>query len=540
MSALKLRPANPLVGPMLTDLYQLTMAYAYWKAGKADQHAVFDLFFRHCPFGGEFAVFAGLGEALALLDSFRFTEEDTAYIRHLLPLAESRFFTWLKEVNCSQITMHAVREGEIVFARTPLLRVEGPLAVAQLLETGLLNCTNYATLVTTNAARFRLAAGPDAGLLEFGLRRAQGSDGGLSASRYAYMGGFDGTSNVLAGQLFGLPVRGTHAHAFVSSFSSLSECVGMKLLLRGGHCFANKTEGDWVDFRKLVLKNRKMLGFTGTNDGELAAFIAYAYAFPDSFLALVDTYDTLKSGVPNFLCVAMALAQCGYQPLGIRLDSGDLAVLSRAARTMFEKVWRTWSSSDDRFKELAIVASNDITVEVLEALNQQGHSINIFGIGTHLVTCSPQPALGAVYKLVEVDGKPKIKVSNQPEKTTLPGRKDVLRLYDGGMAIGDLLHLPGEKLRFGAGKPFSCCILAPGFPVQTFSATTFVRLDHKVWDGVLCDRLPALKQLQSRVMAGLRAILPDTLRRLNPAPYPVLLSPGLYTQYQRLLAAARR
>uniref|UniRef100_H2YXH8 nicotinate phosphoribosyltransferase n=1 Tax=Ciona savignyi TaxID=51511 RepID=H2YXH8_CIOSA len=216
-------PTNSVVQPLLTDLYQVTMAYAYWKTGKMEDKAVFDLFFRKNPFRGEFAIFAGLGECVKFLNNFRFSCSDIAYLQEILPNVDQGFWEYLSQLDASQVTMSAIPEGYVVFPKVPLIRLEGPLPVIQLLETTFLNLINYASLVATNAARFRITAGDGVQLLEFGLRRAQGPDGGLSASKYCYIGGFDGTSNVLAGKLFGIPVRGTHAHAFVNSFSSLDD-----------------------------------------------------------------------------------------------------------------------------------------------------------------------------------------------------------------------------------------------------------------------------------------------------------------------------
>jgi nicotinate phosphoribosyltransferase len=245
-----------------------------------------------------------------------------------------------------------------------------------LLETTLLNLVNYPSLVATNAARMRLAAGPNKSLLEFGLRRAQGPDGALSASKYAYIGGFDGTSNVLAGKLFGIEVKGTHAHAYVMSYTNISQLRKTTI--------PSKTDPNIeIEFVSLVLKYRVDLNFElTTNEGELAAFASYAQAFPDGFLALVDTYDTIKSGVPNFICVALALRQLGYQAKGVRLDSGDLAYLSRQTRQKFRDVDALLGLN---FLTLMnIVASNDINEGVLLSLNREGHEIDTFGIGTHL------------------------------------------------------------------------------------------------------------------------------------------------------------
>jgi nicotinate phosphoribosyltransferase len=247
---------------------------------------------------------------------------------------------------------------QVVFPKVPLIRVEGPLAVTQLLETTLLNLINYPSLVATNAARMRLAAGPGKRLLEFGLRRAQGPDGGVSASKYAYIGGFDGTSNVLAGKLSGMAVTGTHAHSFVMSYTSLADLHSTTIVSN-----AAGQVGENVEFVQRVLEKRTTLGYR-TNDGELAAFIAYAQAFPAGLLALVDTYDILSSGVPNFLCVGWVLWELGYKPLGLRIDSGDLAYFSKEIRSVFKEFDRKYAKHEV-FGKCNIVASNDINEKVL-------------------------------------------------------------------------------------------------------------------------------------------------------------------------------
>ena len=291
-----------------------------------------------------------------------------------------------------------VISGTIVFPRVPLLRVEGPILKTQLLETTLLTLVNYASLVATNAARFRATTGPKKILHEFGLRRAQGPDGGLSASRYCYLGGFDGTSNVLAGKLYGIPVKGTHAHAYVTSYGSMDDLLERYL--------SDRLTGEQRPFADLCLEYLDEVGDllqilpSETHKGELAAFISYAIAFPTNFLALVDTYDVLRSGLPNFLAVARALHDFHYEAVGLRLDSGDLAYISSEVRATFVRSAAHFRISS--FEHLNIVASNDINEETLVSLEKQGHAIDTFGIGTHLVTCQKQPALGCVYKLVQV------------------------------------------------------------------------------------------------------------------------------------------
>ena len=327
---------------------------------------------------------------------------------------------------------------QVVFPKEPLIRVEGPLAVTQLLETTLLNLVNFPSLIATNASRMRLAVGPQKNLLEFGLRRAQGPDGGISASKYSFIGGFNGTSNVLAGKLFGIKISGTHAHSFVMSYTQLRDLT---------HTTITDAQVNNVEFVSLVLQRRAELNYSRTNDGELAAYIAYAQSFPRGFLALVDTYDTLTSGVLNFLTVGSVLHDVGYKPLGIRLDSGDLSVLSKAVRSMFRQFDADHMHKHYSFSSCTIVASNDINEELLDELNTNGHEIDTFGIGTHLVTCQRQPALGCVYKLVEINGHPRIKLSNEVAKIIIPGCKSCYRLYDEhDKPLADLLTLSSEAV----------------------------------------------------------------------------------------------
>ena len=353
-------------------------------------------------FGIEYTLFAGLEECLKFIRDYKFHYTDIDYLRTALPAyVEEEFLKYLSTLNMNDVKVYAVPEGTVVFPRLPLMRIEGPVLKTQLLETTLLTLVNYASLVATNAARFRSATGADKTLLEFGLRRAQGPDGGLSASKYCYLGGFDGTSNVLAGKLYGIPIRGTHAHAYVNSYDSMNDLNEREL--------TDRLTGERRPFAQLCLQYLTELGPIlkilpeETHKGELAAFVSYAIAFPTNFLALVDTYDVLKSGVPNFLAVARALHECNYQAVGLRLDSGDLAYLSLEVRAAFHETAKKFQLP--YIEHFTIVASNDINEDTLVSLEKQGHSIDTFGIGTHLVTCQRQPALGCVYKLVEVKGR---------------------------------------------------------------------------------------------------------------------------------------
>lgn len=517
-----MEPTNKLVNPMLTDFYQITMAYAYWKAGVHEEEAVFDLFFRRNPFRGEFAIYAGLEEKLRLFENFHFSDSHIAYLRRQMPRCESTFFDWLKSVDCSKMKIYAFKEGTMSFPREPLMRVQGPIAVGQLLETSILTLTNYPSLMTTNAAKYRLAVGFDKGLIEFGLRRAQGPDGGVSASRYSYMGGFDGTSNVLAGYLFGVPIRGTHAHSYVQSFTGVEELKDGTLVGAGGQI---------CDFVKIVLKIRADLGFRYTNEGELASFIAYAQAFPKDFLALVDTYDTLKSGVPNFICVALGLLQLGYKPIGIRLDSGDLSYLSKGTRKMLNEIG---ARTDPALSKSLILASNEINKDVLISLKQQGYEIDSFGIGTHLVTCDDQPAMGCVYKLVEAKGIPRIKLSQDPSKMTIPGRKEVYRLFgEDGYSLLDLMIRAGDR----PPEPFKRVLCHHPFDhIKRVYVTPseVMPLHHCVWDGERLYKELALNESRDYVLNQLRNTRGDHLRDINPTPYKVSVSGELYNYVYHL------
>ncbi|XP_075152371.1 nicotinate phosphoribosyltransferase isoform X2 [Haematobia irritans] len=517
---------NGVVQPLLTDLYQITMAYAYWKSGKTDDHAVFDLFFRTNPFHGEFTIFAGLDECLKFLDSFHYSESDIEYLRQTLPEGtENEFFDYLGNLTAKDVTLYAIDEGTVAFPRVPIIKVEGPLIIVQILETTLLTLVNYASLMATNAARYRMVAGKHVKLLEFGLRRAQGPDGGLSASKYSYIGGFDGTSNVLAGKLFNIPVKGTHAHAYITSFSGIGE-LKTRLL-------KHKTTGITGDLLELAIKYRQALSqildvsMEESSEGELAAMVSYAIAFPDGFMALVDTYDVKRSGLLNFSSVALALNDLGYHAVGIRIDSGDLAYLSCLARETFEKVAESFKVS--WFNKLTIVASNDINEDTILSLNEQGHKIDCFGIGTHLVTCQRQPALGCVYKLVEINGQPRIKLSQDVEKVTMPGHKNAFRLYSAdGHALIDLLQKVSEPPP-AVGQKVLC-----RHPFQeskrAYVIPTHVESLYKIYwqNGKICQPLPRLEQVRERVQMSLKTLRNDHKRTLNPTPYKVSVSDNLY------------
>jgi len=476
---------------LLTDFYELTMMGGYWKTGRTDMKACFNYTFRELPPDNGFAITAGLEQLLDLVEGLRFSDKDLAYLASLDSF-DAEFLDYLRDFRPS-CTIEAVPEGTVVFAHEPIVQVEGPLIEAQLLETAVLNALNYQTLIATKAARIRLACGDDH-LVEFGLRRAQGPDGGLSGSRAAYIGGTDSTSNVLAGKAFGIPVRGTHAHSWVMSF-----------------------------------------------DNELDAFRAYAACYEDPIL-LLDTYDTLTSGLPNAVTVFKELRAAGktVRP-SVRLDSGDLARLSKAARRMF---------AEAGFPDPLIVASNELDEDLIADLKRQGAPINVWGVGTHLITSSDHPALGGVYKLVAVrDGgdtwEPRIKLSSNPAKMTDPGRKRVVRYYDGAdRPLADLIRLYDEAPdAIDPGQP------AKPVPFAERQDLSFLRA---VWDATRCEDLlqtvmrdgkrvapsPSLEAVRERARAQV-ASLPEELRRLrNPEIYAVGLSPRLAAEKVRLVRQA--
>lgn len=451
---------------LLTDLYELTMLAGYLREGMHEHRAAFELYFREPPFEGGYAVFAGLAPALDYLAGLAFRGEDLRYLE-TLGLFDQAFLDFLADFRFrGRVT--APQEGEVVFPGEPLLTVEGTLAEAQFVETTLLNIINFQTLVATKAARLALAAG-DGEVIEFGLRRAQGPDGGMSVARAAAIGGVRATSNVLAGQTFGLPVKGTHAHSWVMAFPD-----------------------------------------------ELSAFRAYAECFPDHCVLLVDTNDTLTSGLPNSLTVARELRAAGHEMLGIRLDSGDLAYLSREARRMFDAAG---------FPGIKIVASNELDEFVIGSIRNEGGRIDIYGVGTRLATCAGDGggALGGVYKLVEYDGQPRMKVTSDPLKSTLPGRKRWLRAIDGnGRLVMDVLDLADAgEAAFAPGQvafdPFNPqrCKTVPA-DVELVDCRRIV-----MNDGQILHPPPSLGAMADYCAGRLQSLPEGCLRLINPHVYKV-------------------
>lgn len=503
---------------LVTDSYLFKAAYGYWKAGIREVPATFELIFRHHPFGGEFTVFGGLDRVLEFVKNFHYTPEEIDYIREfILPHAEPEFFEWLATVDGSMVEIWAMDHGSLASPHVPLVQVKGPIAVAQLLETALIVRTSYPSLVATNAARYRLAAGFSRDLIEMGLRRGQGEDGGLTGAEYAYLGGFNATSNVEAGRRFGIPTRGTMLHAFVQAFSGLSMLKCKSIKFPDG-----KVCGRFVD---LVLDVRNGLEFMNTNEGELAAFIAQAQAFPSEFLALVDTYNTQTSGVPNFICVAEALKQVGYQPIGIRIDSGDLAHESKAARRLLD---------EHSLQEAKISATNELTIDGILSLNQQECKIDTMGVGTHLITCKGDPSLGCVYKLVEFDGEARIKVSGTVEKMVIARRKQAYRLFGAeGYAIGDLMTDFGEKPPL-IGEKALCLHPFVESKRRYVISQKVVSLLSCWWANGTVHVPPTLTESRQFVIDQLHSWRPDHLRFLNPTPYKVSVNSALYDDLHRL------
>lgn len=475
---------------LLTDLYQLTMAYGYWKAGEQDTEAVFHLFFRKQPFAGGFTVACGLHTAAELLRRFRFEESDLAYLATLEgndgePLFERAFLEYLGRMRLT-VDIDAVPEGTIVFPHEPLVRVKGPLIQCQLLETALLNIINFQTLIATKAARVVLAAQGEP-VLEFGLRRAQGIDGGVSAARAAYVGGAAATSNVLAGKLYGIPVKGTHAHSWIMCF-----------------------------------------------DSELEAFEAYAHAMPNNCVFLVDTYDTIE-GVRRAIKVGQALRARGHELVGVRLDSGDLAYLSVEARRLLDEAG---------FEDAQIVASNSLDEHIITSLKAQGAKINVWGVGTRLATAYDQPALGGVYKLGAVrrsgsDWAPRIKLSEQSIKVSNPGILQTRRFFERGEYVGDMIF--DERRRFAAGEAFEIVDpldmtrrkrISPSLAHEDLLAPLMRDGQHVAED-------ETTQAARARAAAQLDLFHSGIKRFTHPHQYPVGLEQQLFETKTELILRAR-
>ena len=468
--------------PLLTDLYELTMLAGYLEEGMAEKTAVFDLFFRKNPFEGGYAIFAGLEAALEYLEELCFLPDELEYLRGL-GLFKPSFLDFLRDFRFRG-TVIAPPEGTVVFANEPLLTVAGTLAEAQFVETALLNIINFQTLIASKAARIVHAAA-GAPVIEFGLRRAHGPDGGLSCARAACVGGVRSTSNVLAGMVYDLPVRGTHAHSWVQAFPD-----------------------------------------------ELTAFRAYADAFPASTILLVDTYDTLQSGIPNAIIVARELREKGHELRGVRLDSGDLAYLSRESRMMFDAAG---------FPGVKIVASNELDEFVIESIREEGGKVDIYGVGTKLATGggSGGGALGGVYKLVAIDDQPKLKITSDLAKATLPGRKRLLRaLGPEGDFIQDVICLEGSEPAAGA------IVYDPAHPLQQTILPADVTLQELrrvvMTDGRRTEGAEPLATMAERSQRELARLPQGCLRFINPHRYKISISRELNELRNTLIAQLQR
>jgi nicotinate phosphoribosyltransferase len=474
---------------LLTDLYQVTMAHGYWKLGRADDEAVFHLFFRRAPFRGGYAIAAGLAQALAYLQALRFSTEDVDYLASLTgndgrPLFEAGFLRHLEGLRFT-CDVDGVPEGTAVFAHEPLLRLRGSILLCQLVETPLLNLINFSTLIATKAARVCEAAGGEP-VLEFGLRRGQGVDGALSAARAAFIGGCAATSNVLAGKRYGIPVKGTHAHSWVMSFAD-----------------------------------------------ERESFAAYARAMPNNCVFLVDTYDTLE-GVRRAIEVGLELRTQGHALAGIRLDSGDLNALSQAARGLLDAAG---------FHEAAIVASNDLDELQIAALRAAGARVSVWGVGTRLITAYDQPALGGVYKLAAVRRGPeapwdyRIKLSEETIKVSNPGIQQVRRMRGpDGLFCGDVIY---EETLGVSDVAFA--VDAPGrtFACEVAGGSTEDLLVPVMRGGAAVYTPPPLTASQARTRTQLAALAAGVRKLQAPEVYPVGLDRRLHDLKATVMAAAR-
>lgn len=466
-----------------TDLYQINMAEAYWADNIHTKKAVFELYFRKLPFGNGYAIFAGLERIIEYLQSFHFSESDLAYLEEIG--YKEDYIAFLRMVRFTGI-VRAMKEGEVVFGNEPILRIEAPLAEAQLIETALLNIVNYQTLIATKASRIKQVAG-DQPVSEFGTRRAHEFDAALWGTRAAYIGGLSSTSNVRAGKRFGLPVSGTHAHSFVQAYRD-----------------------EYIAFHKYAKRHKNCI-------------------------FLVDTYDTLKSGVPTAIKVAKELGS-SINFAGIRIDSGDLAYLSKEARKLLDQAG---------FVDTKIFASNDLDEYTMMNLNAQGAKIDAWGVGTKAITAFDQPALGAVYKLVSVEDDngqltDTIKISSSPEKVTTPGIKKVYRIINNltKKSEGDYIALSFEQ-------PEKVAKLHMFHPVHTYIGkfvTNFTAQDlhADIFDhGTLVYECPPVQEVQSYAHQQLEHLWEEYKRSLNPAEYPVNLSQACWDNKMKNIEEAK-
>jgi nicotinate phosphoribosyltransferase len=468
-------PGRPSACALFTDFYELTMAQGYWKldreAGSGEREAVFDVFFRHNPFAGGYSIFAGLEPLLYDLEDFSFGGEDVAYLESL-GMFERGFLDYLSAFKF-KCEVWAAPEGEVVFPQAPLLRVRGSIVEAQLVEGLVLNRLNFGSLIATKASRAYRASNYGK-IMEFGLRRAQGPDGALGASRSAFIGGAMGTSNTLAGRLYGIPVMGTMAHSWIMAFPS-----------------------------------------------ELEAFDAYARMYPDTTAYLIDTFNTLDSGIKNAIASGKALAARGKR-FGVRLDSGDIDYLSREVRRALDAAG---------LQDAYIVVSNELDESIIEHLVADGAPVDSWGVGTRLVTGGAESAFPGVYKLAAVSRggrlEPTMKFSDNPEKSTNPGVKNVWRLWgDDGLALADLMALEGEEPKAGEDVILNHPS-ADWRRLRVCPAEARPLLSKVMEGGKACADLPALADIRNGMRARLERFDPTYLRLLNPHIYKVSISSAL-------------
>jgi nicotinate phosphoribosyltransferase len=467
---------------LLTDLYELTMAAGYLEQGRSSDTATFDLYYRRNPFKGGYGIAAGLEDAVRAVMDARFNSDDIQFLRSIKsstgsPAFSEDFLRYLASYSFKS-NIRGVPEGTVIFPNEPLLQVSGNLMECQMVETVLLCHINFQTLVATKAARIWEAANHGV-VVEFGLRRAQGPDGALSACRAAFIGGVDGTSNVLGSAIMGIPARGTHAHSWIQAFTS-----------------------------------------------ELEAFRSYARSFPDDCILLVDTYDTLKSGLPNAIKVAKELEQGGHRLTGIRIDSGDLAFLSQRARQVLDQ---------EGLPYVKIVASNELDEYIIADILAQGGKIDIWGVGTNLVTGSGEGgcALGGVYKMVEHNGRPKIKLSANPEKMTNPGIKKVVRFYEEELMDADALADNSEDLNLP-----DILIVDPNNPLRRKKLNSGRRVELLkpiISAGKLVYEFPSLTQIREYRKQQLSHLHESHKRLHNPHEYKVGLTHKLWQKKEQML-----
>lgn len=471
---------------LLTDLYELTMMQGYFKHKDRNETVIFDAFYRKNPADSGYAIAAGLEQVIDLIKNLHFSKEDITYLRNL-NLFDEDFLDYLGNFKFSG-DIYAIPEGSVMFPREPMVKVIAPIMEAQLIETAILNIVNHQSLIATKASRVCFAAKGD-GIMEFGLRRAQGPDAGVYGARAAMIGGCIATSNVLAGELFDVPVKGTHAHSWIMSFPD-----------------------------------------------EYTAFKTYAELYPSACILLVDTYDTLKSGIPNAIRVFKEMQDAGVTLgyYGIRLDSGDLAYLSKKARKMLDEAG---------FTDAVISASNDLDEYLIDSLKTQGAAITSWGVGTHLITAKDCPSFGGVYKLAAIMGEdgtfiPKIKLSENTEKVTNPGNKTIYRVYEkeSGKIKADLICLADET--FDESKPLLLFDpLEPWKKTKLKGGTYTLReMMIPVFLGGKCVyESPKTMEIRDYCQQELSTLWPETRRLVNPHKVYVDLSQKLYDMKIELL-----